>query len=337
MSGPYQSNILRFWIRQYRLGVERHRQAVRKTRSAVTTGVEAGVVVATALAMTPVYAAARMSRSAGRKLRQSVMKRRLSATVSAVVGRLRDSSGEERLVESSPSPKAESVAQKAAAGLVRTTPKSIVSVVSWFALKTTSIVRTAVGRLVSISDDESAITLASTQSSTFQPSELQSGELQSGELQSSDLQSGRLSPNQEKARLVRPLRSFWVALLEAVANLNLRWRGKRLKSAFAALPNAISDELPGSRQSRRLNSSVSITIPLAQCDRAGSLQPASDAVRLNAAANRPLDAKVTAFEYIEHPLEIALRWVDRILTRLESWWKILTDAWYQWRADTRKS
>ncbi len=291
MSSPYQSNLLRFLVGQYHSGIERHRQAVRKTRSAVAFGVEMGAEVGMVLAMTPVYAAVRVSQSAGRKLRQSVTRRRLSATFSKVTGRLSALSGGEQLAGRSqlpiahPTEQTGDLEQKVTAGLVRTISKSIVRVISSFAVRATDIVRETMGQLVLADED--------------------------------------------KGDLVRPTLSFWIAVLEAVANLKPRWSVKSLKSAFTALPHAASNELPISRQSRQLN--VGAAMPLLCSDSVGRLQSVLD-IELSAVATQPLEAKVTAFEYIEHPLETALRWIDQILAWLEDYWKRIAEVWHRWLA-----
>jgi hypothetical protein len=321
MSGPYQSNILRFLVGQYHSGVERHRQAVRKTRAAAIFGVEVAAEVGMVLAMTPVYAAVRVSQSAGRKLRQPVTKQRLSATFSKVAGRLRAASGGEQLAArsqlliSNHAKQTGDVEQKATAGLARTISNSIVRVISRSAVRVSDIVRITMGRLVTADENEVAIAPSC--------------------IQTTDLQSDNTLSNQKKGSLVRPTLSFWVAVLEAVANLKSRWKAKRLKSAFAALPpHARSNELPISQQSRRLKADA-VTATLLICsDSVGSLRPALEA-QLSAAATDSLEAKVTAFEYVEHPLETALRWIDRILSWLETQWKLLAEVWYRWLARTQ--
>lgn len=65
-SGPYQSNVLRFLIRQYRHGVSRHAKAVLQTRSTVSFGVSVGATVA----LFPVYAAVRASQSTTQTLKR---------------------------------------------------------------------------------------------------------------------------------------------------------------------------------------------------------------------------------------------------------------------------
>ncbi|MEL6468410.1 MAG: hypothetical protein AAFQ74_01665 [Cyanobacteria bacterium J06623_4] len=66
--GPYQSNILRFFVRQYWQGIARHRHAVRQTRAKVTFGVSVG----TTFALLPVYAAVRASQVVTAKLKDVV-------------------------------------------------------------------------------------------------------------------------------------------------------------------------------------------------------------------------------------------------------------------------
>ncbi len=77
-SSPYQSNLLRFAISQYRRGRDRHRRAVRQTQETATLGMRLGV----ALTVFPVFALVQASRLAGRRLRQSVNSMRLSGHLS---------------------------------------------------------------------------------------------------------------------------------------------------------------------------------------------------------------------------------------------------------------
>ena len=76
MSGPYRSNLLRFVIGQYRDGIERHRRAVRKTKTSVTLAAEVGVGVA----LFPVYALVHASQVAAQKLGEATETGRLSRT-----------------------------------------------------------------------------------------------------------------------------------------------------------------------------------------------------------------------------------------------------------------
>ncbi len=77
-SSPYQSNLLRFAISQYRRGRDRHRRAVRQARGTATLGVSLGV----ALTVFPVYALVKASRLAGQRLKQSVNNMRLYGRLS---------------------------------------------------------------------------------------------------------------------------------------------------------------------------------------------------------------------------------------------------------------
>ncbi|MEL7053197.1 MAG: hypothetical protein AAGM45_15635, partial [Cyanobacteria bacterium J06588_5] len=72
-SGPYQSNLLRFLVGQYHQGINRHRQAVRKTRTQVELGAQVGVAVA----LSSVQSVVQASRRTGQKLASSVLRLRL--------------------------------------------------------------------------------------------------------------------------------------------------------------------------------------------------------------------------------------------------------------------
>ncbi len=75
-SGPYQSNVLRFFVGQYRKGLDRHRRAVDRTRSDIALGTGIGA----AMALVPVYAVVRASHAVRQKLTQSVRQLQLAAT-----------------------------------------------------------------------------------------------------------------------------------------------------------------------------------------------------------------------------------------------------------------
>ncbi|MBE9064816.1 hypothetical protein [cf. Phormidesmis sp. LEGE 11477] len=346
MSGPYQSNILRFLVGQYRLGLDRHRRAVVTTRSTVALGAEVGAV----LAMAPAYAVVRLSQSARQKLRGAVAKRRLPAVFSKAISRL-ESVGGELMVRSRslvPNEAAseegvskelldQKVDKKTGSLAERITFRPISKAVSALVTRTASILRTAVGRMVPVESDlpvegdqpgseeicESAI--ATTSQFTDLPAS-----------PSADLPTSAVSSHPANSSLVWPTRSFWVALLEAVANLKPRWNVRRLKSASAALPDTVTSELPGSCQLSQLSLEFVNAVPLPVGKTGEDLRPVPPSeADLNVTTDRLLDVKVTAFEYVEHPLETALKWVDRVLTWLENRWKTLAEVWQRWLASTR--
>lgn len=71
--GPYQSNLFRFVIGQYRQGMDRHRRAVRGARTTAAWGLGVGATVT----LLPLVTIAKASHDAGRRLRKSVTSRRL--------------------------------------------------------------------------------------------------------------------------------------------------------------------------------------------------------------------------------------------------------------------
>ena len=79
-SSPYQSNLLRFFVRQYRQGMNRHRLAVQKTRSSIALSGELGVVIAITPAYALLRAAQNMSEKAGKALQRAADKLKLPAT-----------------------------------------------------------------------------------------------------------------------------------------------------------------------------------------------------------------------------------------------------------------
>ena len=410
MSGPYQSNILRLLVGQYRLGLDRHRRAVMNTRSTVALGAEVGA----AFAMTPVYVAVRMSQVARQKLRWTVAQRYLPSAFSKAMNRL-SSLGSRRLLGRrgltawsrylpndlpDNGTEHEDTASLAKQAVSRSVPK----VFSKFVLKAISVLRTLMGKAVSVIYEENfyqrncevavttfsqslssqsfdvlssepssnqtksslvwsmrsfwvalleavanlkprwnnkrlesaSVALPNAASSRELPNGCQSRQLSldfvNAASQSSDVLSSESSSNETKSSLVWSTRSFWVALLEAVANLKPRWNDKRLESASVAFPNTTVSELPSGYQLRQLSLDfVEDALPSAegQVEDDPQTMPVL-AVDLSVAANRFLDAKVIAFEYVEHPLETALKWIDRILTWVESRWKTLVKAYLDW-------
>lgn len=92
-SGPYQSNLLRFFVGQYWQGLARHRRAVRETRSTIALGSE----IAAAVVLSPVVMVARASQKRLQTLKASVQKLRLSLGHARSAVKLFDFSGFDRV------------------------------------------------------------------------------------------------------------------------------------------------------------------------------------------------------------------------------------------------
>ena len=322
MSGPYQSNILRFLIGQYRAGVDRHHQAITNTRSTVVLGIEIGASVAT----TSVRGAVRVSRSAGQKLRQSAMNRRLLKPFAEAIGQLRSSSAGE-LVARSRLSATSNIELSETVGLVRTASVAVYSIAAQSAAITIGLVRTVVDWVMpgEAEGDVSAIAPA------LAANVVQSNSLRSSVAQFNSAQSSEIFPSQAQGSLVWSMRSFWIAVLQAIANLKPRQRSKRLKSAFVTLSEATAKALLNSQPSRQLGSGRAGALRLPLGDMDSDLRSESVAeVDLDAEGDGFLNAKVVAFEYVEHPLETVLKWTDRILTWIESQWRMLLDIWRRW-------
>ncbi|MGB3787688.1 MAG: hypothetical protein WA949_06740 [Phormidesmis sp.] len=294
------------------------------TQSTVALGIEVG----SALAMTPVYAAVRMSQSAKRKLRQSMTNRRWLEPLTKVVGQLKYSGVGGLVVRSRLSVTDDAEAKKTAGVGLQATGFSVYRIIAQSAVKAMGIVRAAVGWVVpvdAVEEDETAIAPSSTPSDIVQPNSAQYNCTQSGEISSDKAQGS----------LVWPIHSFWVAVLRAIANSKSRRNVKNLKSAFATLPEATAKALYGKRPSTRLKPALRNALPLPQSKSGGDLISVSVSevdidIGLEAAADRLLDAKVVAFEYVEHPLETVLKWIDRLLTWVEGQWQILMEVWRRW-------
>lgn len=334
MSSPYQSNILRFVVGQYRAGVDRHRRAVMNTRSAVALGFEAGSVVA----MTSVYAAIRGSQSAGRKLRQSVMKRRLLSTFSKMAGQIsasnpnrpgRDESGGRfklwvsrlPLLRLSVASDLEQDEIVSSAGHIDSLPVSaamteVIGIIAQSFEKVAGSAWAAVGRVMPV------WSIRKVQKETVQKKIESGAAIALTSALYPGMQSSDSFSNQVQGSLVWSMRSFWVAVLAAVVNLKPRWRIRRLKSAFAALPGSFNDKLLRSQRRTRLEpeSTKAEMLPSAKVEDSHSVSVLQ--TDLDAGGDGFLDAKVVETEYIEHPLETALKWIDRILTWIERWWQV---------------
>lgn len=157
------------------------------------------------------------------------------------------------------------------------------------------------------------------------------------------------------------VRSFWVEVLRIMAWLQ---RGRRSDVAFQLASG--SAQLPGSNRaglkaaspkkailwraslkgdsSERARLQVATTLPVVSCPKLGSSTDSSKLNRWASAEMSPsdenivdgdrcLEAAVITVEYVEHPLETVLKWVDRLLLRLEDLWHMLK----QWLLSLRRT
>ncbi|MEL6938005.1 MAG: hypothetical protein AAFO84_02305 [Cyanobacteria bacterium J06598_1] len=92
-SGPYQSNLLRFFVGQYWQGLARHQRALRETRSAIEIGGKIGAVAV----LSPVVMISRVSQKRFRQLKQSATKLRCSLGRAQGPNKVLDFSGFDRL------------------------------------------------------------------------------------------------------------------------------------------------------------------------------------------------------------------------------------------------
>ena len=359
-SSPYQSNLLRFAISQYRRGRDRHRRAVRQARGTATLGVSLGV----ALTVFPVYALVKASRLVGQRLKQSVNNMRLSGRL---FGLKADTTG---LIDFSdfdalptalePSVNAELASSSETSSVMAQTLMAVGSCLSPAQVKLLREMRgqsgdrftdllTAeagdciAGRITAIASDLETRSLVLVLGHTLVWHGLSAAQQQQLWAQIARLISGgypersffragssaaftpsstaKVLPGQSRG-LMRPILSFWVEVLKTVAQ-----RQKRTQRFSSRLPKLsggfgrLSDSSPKPR----------LAPGPALIEAASNLycalpahRPITSAVKPSGSANTAdWEADVLATSYIEHPLEKLLKWVDQSLLWLETHWQRL--------------
>ncbi len=330
-SSPYQSNLLRFAIAQYRRGRDRHRRAIRQAQSTVALSASLGA----ALTVFPVYALVRASRFAGRQLKQSVNHMRLS-------GRFGSNTDASELIDFSDfgelptvremSQDSELADELETAQAMARTLMAVGDCLSPAQMKLLKAMRDqnglsvgeasgcVAGRITGIASDLETRSLVLILGHKLAWQGLSVAQQQQLQAQIIGFVDAKALPGQTRG-LVRPVLSFWVEVLKRV--IQLQPRSKRFSSRMAKLPSG-SEVLEPSPQSRLspgpaligLASNLQCALP--------AYRPAAPTVkRLDSAGTADWEADVLAVDYIEHPLERLLKWVDRLLLRIENRWQAL--------------
>ncbi len=118
--------------------------------------------------------------------------------------------------------------------------------------------------------------------------------------------------------LLRPVRFFWVEVLRIISQWQRRYGNPdfaRLKSGFTQLSDvSMPAQLGLNGDCQRQQKSISA----AQSKQAKQALP-----QMRVTLKDCVDASAVAIGYVEHPLEIVLKWVDRCLLWLEERWRSL--------------
>jgi hypothetical protein len=371
-SGPYQSNLVRFAIAQYRQGLARHRVAMRTAYSTAVMGA--------AVTLLPVYAVVNVSMNAsqwiGRSLKRSWQQGKLPEMTAKAAKLLSFSDFEESCLIAPTSEALEMLDTSAESRMVQTL-LSVGSCLSSVQVELLSIGCASGGSPLWISRVFNKIRwvgkgdeIAVSNQITGIASDLETRSLvlvkghtvvwnglsaaQQANLQTkislllaseSAVCARSLSSEtglSQKPSLVRSFRSFWVEVLSVMAWL---YRDHSPAAAFQLSEEAIqlpTGSLPrqplvlekaaetslaipsvGSIQtsdpSSAVQSNVAVLERVAVSDRLASDENSRGADYLGGADY--LEANVIAFDYIEHPLEKLLKWVDRICLWVEDRWQ----------------
>lgn len=381
--GPYQSNLLRFAIAQYRQGLNRHRVALRTARSGAVTGV--------AVILLPAYAVGSASQLAGQWVRQrlerSLTQKTLpgvKASVKAKIARLLDFSDFREtslsLLKTGDLKRQDDLSEQILAQTLLTVGEGLspqqVSLLAASDRQRTGLLKQAQGlfgrlwlgkpheiavsdRITGVASDVETRSLVLVKGHTLVWHGLsaeQQIKLQKkiAVLLSSEYADDSLAlPSQadlvlfEKGRfLTRSVHSFWVEVLRMMVWLRRdRCNSKaapQLSSSSAQLSSGGKAGLKIARL-RRSKPHAAILLANASFPKVSS----ADSFDLEGCAsvktppltkNTPdfsscLEATVITVEYVEHPLETLLKWVDRLLIRLENVWQMFK----QWLLSLRSA
>lgn len=314
-SGPYQSNVFRFVIGQYRQGLERHRRAVRTARSTATLG-----------AALPVYAVVYVCQLTVSKLRQFGLPGRLFGTV-AEAAKLLDFSDFEALADPSDQGNSlvlDSETRAAAERCMAQTLRMIGACLNPLQVK---ILRAAepgttglsASRITGVASDLETRSLVLVRGHTIVWNGLSAA--QQAQLQT---QFGHVS-------LARSTRSFWVEVLRVIMWLQQWYRSGStvaLPGGLIGLPEAALGLTPAtiavSERKEMIRPSLKAsTEAIAAGGNPLSVLAGRSTIRLAAENENDgssplyLDADAVATGYVEHPLEKLLKWVDRLLLWVE--------------------
>ncbi len=357
-SGLYQSRALKFVIGRFQQGRDRHRQAVLKARSAAVSG----AVLGAALASTPVYAVVRASRRVGQTLRRSLaagfsgirIDARNLLNFSDFADTFADSSS---LAESSLDIKSNSETESP---ILKTllavgaclSPKQVWQLhrrgvsqrlqgwLSRWGVAQQFENRPVKAQITGVASDLTPRSLVLVRDHTTiwsglsaaQQSQLQTKItlLLAEEQPVSQSISFTAQPAEAAGAidgvkaltyshfLLRPLRFFWVEVLRMISEWQRSYGDKdfaRLRSGFVQISDVsmpLQSVLNGDCQRQKK------TVSSAPPKRVNRALP-----QISMTLKDCVEASAVAIGYVEHPLEIVLKWVDRCLLWLEDRWRSL--------------
>ena len=341
--GPYQSKLLRLVLGQYRKGLDRHRRAVRQTRSTVVTG----AVLGGTWALVPLQAAVRWSQQWARQLKRittSERSQRLgsseveceatddSGAISQVLSVLDDTFLASTLSTQKISGLAggiKALLLHRFAWLRRNRDAQITGFASDLETRSLLLVIDYTSVWGGLSGDqqqklerEIAKRLAGTAVCAVEgPANgldlsISSGlakPVRSMGLASRSSAGWALPSPASTSGLAYSARAFWVEVLRAVANLKRQRRGW--------LPAGMRWLRPSEGCNRGLFGWTGETSLLKGV--AGYRTPRLTSC--GGGSNRSLEATVISSHYVQHPLEKLLNWVDKGLLWLEQRWQQLID------------
>lgn len=325
---PYQSNLLRFVVGQYRRGVDRHRSAFGQAHTKVKLSAELG----TALVVLPIYVAARAAMLAGRRLRQSVSQQQFD-TLTPQVRKLLNfsgfdvsglgSSGFEAVDSSSTHLQPDSASHDAIQGLAQPLFQTLVAV---GACLSSAQIRalSAPGSLIPDGSGQSQSRLmhwvGRWQAAARQLLSFDREILSVGSKVELGLGRGDLSSPAQITGVASDLKTRSLLL---VLNYSAVWNGLsadqqlRLQHQITAFLSRGSIRLPFKAKDSiavyKLAEPVSTPLFLTKllCSEKSDRQRVRDVI----------EADVVSITYVEHPLEKTLKWVDRILLWIEKQWQ----------------
>ena len=319
-SGPYQSNVFRFVISQYRQGLDRHRQAIRGARSTAALGVAL-----------PVYAVVSICQLTVSKLRQFKRTGRLFGTP-AETAKLFDFSGFESLSDApldiEASVKTQAVYPATCAAAEQWLAQMFRMVGTCLDLRQVKILRAeqttagglSDGQITGIASDLETRSLVLVQRHTIIWNGLNAA------------QQARIQTHMERGILARPSRSFWVEVLKVMMWLQQRYRPahKRALPSGLGLPEAslYLGAVP-SRTAKvvRLSQRASVKAikaggdPLPVSSARSSIRAIAKNEDVGDLPYLETDAITTG--YVEHPLEKLLKWIDQLLVWAEKQYRSL--------------
>lgn len=323
-SGPYQSNLLRFVLGQYRQGMSRHRRAVRQARSTASLGA--------ALTLLPVYAVVYASQRIARQLGQAVTTGRWFG-MAAKTAELLDFSDFDQAfalkssaTEGSNSTKLSRIALESN-GLAESLTEypmvqallAVGKCLSPAQVKLLSGMTAASSRQLAVQSFSRALQQrAASLFNRRRRADLQASQRITGI--ASDLKTRSLVLILGQTTVWKGLSAVQQGQLQSQIALFLEREGAQPADSFAATQPLGS-----------LSGRLAPVLDLLTHDLAQALTHRKSAIVAAPAARTVaveipsgdlsycLEADVIAVDYIEHPLEKLLKWVDQILLWLEKW------------------